>query len=94
MGKKEVLPPTKVETAEQRLEELARNKSIINGKIIFPGYSWYSFSVHNGEFRTFPDGFETLEGSYGTLYLSRRTTFIYYDVKKEQELQKGKVQEE
>lgn len=87
MGKEEVLPPTKAETAEQRLEELASNKSVTNGKIIFPGYNWYSFSVNNGEFRAFPDGFETIESSYGMLYLNRRTTFIYYNLKEEREKQ-------
>lgn len=88
MGKKEVLPLTKAETAEERLEELANNKSIKGCKLMFNGYSWYSFDVRDGEYRAFPDGFEALDSSGGTLYLSRRTAFVYYDLQKEYEKQK------
>lgn len=87
MGKKEVLPLTNAETAEGRLEELANNKSITSCNLLFNGYNRYSLNVYNGEFRAFPDGFEALDGSGGVLYLSRRTTFVSYDLQKEYEKQ-------
>lgn len=99
MGKEKeklILPLTKAGNAEERLEELISHKSVTGCKLIFPGYSWYGIDVRDGEYRSFPDGFEAIESSSGcgTLYLSRRTTFVYYDLKKDYEKQALQTKED
>ncbi len=96
MSKKEKmqLSTTKVETAEERLEELVKNKSITDFKVIFNNYSSYNVSVQDGDCRIYPDGFETIEpydSQQGVLYLGRRGTLVFYDSKKEWEKQNTKV---
>lgn len=90
------LPQTKAENAEERLEELIGHKSVTGCKLVFNGYSWYHLDVRDGEYRSFPDGFEAVESCSGdgVLYLSRRTTFVYYDLKKDYEKQALQAKED
>jgi len=90
MGKKQEvkpLPPTKAETAEQRLEEIIKNKSIIEYEVIFENQSYYYCHPYEGESRFYPDGFEavTFNGEHqeGRLHVERRRIFIRYDLEKD-----------
>lgn len=98
MGKKEVLPHTKAGSAEERLEELVKNKTLLRCRLLTNNKD-YSLCIINGEFRFYPDGFETIEpddSQQGGLYLARRNILVFYDSKKEWEKQnyKGLVQED
>lgn len=100
MGKKESqtpeikpLPFTNAETAEQRLEELARNKSIRNFRVMGSNENHNLWPLE-GECRVFPDGFEGVMGNMtdkdeylGDLYLDRRKVYVVYYWKKEYEKQ-------
>ncbi len=90
MGKKQEvkpLPPTKAETAEQRLEEIINNKSIKEYDVMFEDKSYYSCYPYEGESRFYPDGFEavTLNGEEqeGRLHVERRRLFVRYDIEKD-----------
>jgi len=97
MGKKQEvkpLPPTKAETAEQRLEEIIHNKSITEYEVMFEDKSYYSCYPYEGESRFYPDGFEavTFNGEYqeGRLHVERRRIFIRYDIEKDHAKQRIK----
>lgn len=92
------LPLTKAETAEQRLEELARNKSINHFRVMAADECW-NIRPLEGEARVYPDGFEGItyasdnegEGTYfGNLYLDRRKAYVTYNIEKEYEKWEGK----
>lgn len=85
------LPFTNAETAEQRLEELVRNKSIKHFRVMSANEN-YTLWPLEGECRTYPDGFEGVSytgdsygnGSYfGNLYLDRRRAYVTYDLEKD-----------
>ncbi|MBM3200709.1 hypothetical protein FJZ53_07250 [Candidatus Woesearchaeota archaeon] len=91
MGKKEEkkeepitpLPLTKVETAEQRLEELVTNESITRYQILH-NQTWAEMYVKNGKARVYPDGFEAVIGPQeAVLHVERRNAFIFYNLEKE-----------
>lgn len=97
MSKKETLEPkplpfTNAETAEQRLEELVRNKSIRNFRIMSSNESHNLWPLE-GECRVYPDGFEGVnitddKGVYlGSLYLDRRRAYVVYYWEKDYEKQ-------
>ncbi len=90
MGKKEVLPLTKAETAEERLEELVKNKTLIRCFLITENKDREIY-IEEGEFRSYSDGFEAV-GAYtgyttGLLYLRGKNMVFYYDYKKDNEKQ-------
>lgn len=93
MSKNLTLPQTKVETAEQRLEELVENKSITRYSIIFEGENYWHFYPVRGETRAYPDGFELIykDGGkeIGMLHIGRRRAFIEYSLENEHEKQRG-----
>jgi len=85
------LPFTNAETAEQRLEELVRNKSIKCFRFM-PVNECYNIWPLEGECRLYPDGFEGVSymgdsnggGVYsGSLYLDRRRAYALYDLEKD-----------
>jgi len=85
------LPFTNAETAEQRLEELVRNKSINRFKVL-SGTENYDLWLLSGECRAYPDGFEGVsyvgngvgKGTYyGNLYLDRKKAYVVYDLEKD-----------
>ncbi len=90
MGKKQEvkpLPPTKAETAEQRLEEIINNKSITAYEVMFENSSYHSYYPYEGESRFYPDGFEAVtfngESQEGRLHVERRRIFVRYDIEKD-----------
>jgi hypothetical protein len=90
MGKKYQLPPTKAETAEERLEELISKELVVcyNTKLDY-------FEIEESKCRCYPDGFEAVMGfkNYGTkgvLHLVHRNALVYYNLAKEYE-QNGKT---
>lgn len=90
MGKKEVLPPTKAGSAEERLEELVKNKTLLRCFLITENKDHEIF-IEEGEFRAYSDGFEAV-GAYtgyttGILYLRGKNMVFYYDYKKDNEKQ-------
>lgn len=91
MGKKEVLPQTKVSSVEERLEELIKNKTLSKCEIIRDNKN-YKLFFEEGQFRSFPDGFEAIgspEGGFtsGMLYSREKSMIFFYDYKKDNELQ-------
>ncbi|MDP2906718.1 MAG: hypothetical protein Q8O03_02155 [Nanoarchaeota archaeon] len=99
MSKKElILPPTKAETAEKRLEEILANKTVTRYVMIFEGENYWRYHPLNGEIRLYPDGVEMVFKDNGKptgmLHFERRRMVIDYDLEKEYELQNGKIKEE
>jgi len=92
MGKPKTLPPTKAESAEERLEEIVNNKSALRYRLFLERDDSYSIYIMGGECRTYPDGFEALdaEEDAGILYVQRRNAAVYYDFKKDSEAQEKK----
>ena len=90
MGKKEVLPPTKSESADERLEELVKNKTLLKCKLLTDDKD-HMLYIENGEFRSYPDGFEIIgaENDYktGILYSKTKNIYFCYDYKKDNEIQ-------
>lgn len=90
MGKKEVLPQTKAGSTEERLEELVKNKTLKKCKLIRDGKD-RNITITNGEFRSYPDGFEAIGSddgfTYGLLYSKEKSALFFYDYKKDNELQ-------
>ena len=77
--KVETLPLTTATTAEERLEELVKNKSIWSFKLLGDQHE-YEGLVR--EVRLFPDGLEYLWGESGlNLYVQPRKTVFYYQQK-------------
>lgn len=91
MGKKEILPSTKAGSAEERLEELVKNKTLIKCRLIKNDKD-HVISIENGEFRPYPDGFETIGVDTrfidGILYSRDKNMIFYYSYKKDNEIQK------
>lgn len=92
------LPQTKAETVERRLEELINNKTVTKYFMIFEEERYWNYTPADGEIRLYPGGVEMVfkEGKHftGMLHFERRKIVVYYDLEKEQELQKSKVREE
>lgn len=85
------LPFTNAESAEQRLEELVRNKSVKTFKVMAENEHCTLWPLE-GECRAYPDGFEGVSytgdsygnGSYsGNLYMDRRKAYVTYDWEKD-----------
>lgn len=91
------LPFTKAETAENRLEEILANKTIIKYTMIFEGETYWHYYPVRGEVRLYPDGVELIykgDGDEtGMLHSERRRIIVNYDLEKEYELQKSKTKE-
>ena len=90
------LPFSNAESAEKRLEELVKNKSIKYFKVMQMNES-YAVSPFEGECRVYPDGFESLAYDQhengvitykGHLYLDRRRAYASYYWEKDFEKQK------
>lgn len=92
MGKPRTLPMTKAESAEERLEEIIKSKSMLNYKLLLNRTDTYTIYIRDGECRSYPDGFEAIEseGRSGILYVQRRNALIFYDFRKESEKQSQK----
>ncbi|MDP2906715.1 MAG: hypothetical protein Q8O03_02140 [Nanoarchaeota archaeon] len=92
MGKPKTLPPTKAESAEERLEELVKNKSAFRYRLFLERDDSYSIYIMDGECRAYPDGFEALDSEEGAgiLYVQRRNATVYYDFRKDSEAQEKK----
>lgn len=90
MGKKEVLLPTKATSAEERLEELVKNKTLLKCRLL-TNVKDYSLYITNGEFRLYPDGFETIgsegEGAGGVLYSRSKNMLFFYAHRADNEIQ-------
>lgn len=91
MGKKEVLPFTKAETVEERLEELIKNRTLFKCELIRDTKN-YKIDLERGQFRSYPDGFEAIglpEGAWtsGMLYSKEKNMFFYYDYKEDNIIQ-------
>ncbi len=87
------LPKTKVDSAEERLEELVNNNSVRLCYLSFNN-SYYYININYNDCRLYPDGIETVIPSSdkktpweGLLYVPRRTAFVYYSLEIEQEKQ-------
>lgn len=81
------LPPTKAESAEDRLEELVKNESITHYRIIH-NETWAEMYVKDGKTRLYHDGFEAvINYNEGMLHIERRNALVNYDIKKEYEKQ-------
>ena len=98
MSKKAIeLPPTNMETAEKRLEEIIANKTITRYVMIFEGENFWCYYPLDGQIKIYPDGVELLHNDggtkVGTLYFERRRIVIDYDLEREYETQKGKFKE-
>lgn len=90
MGKSKTLPPTKAESAEERLEEIIKSKSVLVYKLFLERDDIYSIYVRDGECRSYPDGFEALvsKGRSGVLYVRQRNAAVLYDFRKYLEARK------
>lgn len=89
MGNNKLLPDTKAETAEKRLEELVTHKSVTRFYVIFENQGYFYYDPKDGESRLYPDGFEAvISGSEGLIYVDRRRTFVHYSLQKDREVQK------
>lgn len=87
MGKPKTLPSTKAESAEERLEEIIKSKSVLRYKLLMNLHDPYSIYVLDSECRNYPDGFEALDSDKGAgmLYIQRRNAVVYYDFRKDSE---------
>lgn len=92
MGKPKTLPLTKAETAERRLEEIIKNKSITKYTVVFEYESYWYYDPKDGEARLYPDGFEAIvDNNRGILHVERRRLFVDYNLEKEYQKQ-GKAE--
>lgn len=99
---RKLLPFSDAESAEHRLEELVKNKSITHFRVMSVKEN-YGLWPLDGECRVYPDGFEGVSHIgdsngggkyYGNLYLERRRAYVVYDLENDQEMQKSKVEGE
>jgi len=89
MGNSNLLPDTKAETADKRLEEVVNNNSVTRFYVIFENQGYFYYDPKDGEARLYPDGFETaINRSEGLIYVDRRRTFVHYSLQKDKEAQK------
>ncbi len=86
------LPPTKAESAEERLEELIKNNSLV--KCVFLQGTKFYADIDDSEFRKYSDGFEVIAigtpetfSTKGLLYLETRHVCFMYKLDKEYEKQ-------
>lgn len=91
MSKKR-LPFTKAASAEERLEELIKNNSLV--KCVFISGTEFYADIDDSEFRKYPDGFEVIAISTpktmmtkGMLYLEIRNVCFMYKLETEREKQ-------
>lgn len=97
MGDKQLLPYTKASSAEERLEELVKNNSLV--KCVFVSGTEFYADIDDSEFRKYPDGFEVIAISTpktmttkGLLYLETRNVCFMYKLdteRKKQDIQRG-----
>ncbi len=94
MGKSRILPSTKAESAEERLEEIVKSKSALKYRLLLTITDYYSIFIDNGECRAYSDGFEALdsERGEGALYLQRRNAIMYYDFRKDSEAREKELE--
>lgn len=91
MGKK-TLPSTKANSAEERLEELVKNNSLV--KCVFLAGTKFYADIDNSEFRKYPDGFEVVATNTaetittkGLLYWETKNICFLYKLDVEREKQ-------
>lgn len=97
MGEKIILPYTKASSAEERLEELVKNNSLV--KCVFVSGSGFYADIDDSEFRKYPDGFEVIAISTpktvttkGLLYWETKNICFLYKLdseRKKQDIQRG-----
>lgn len=91
------LPLTNAETAEKRLEEIIANRTVTRYVMIFEGENYWRYYPVDGKVRLYPDGVELIwkDGgeAKGMLHFERRRIVVDYDLEKEHELQKSKIEE-
>lgn len=87
------LPPTKAETAKERLEELINHDSV-ESTILNPR-SYYN-SIKGGKLKLYPDGHEAVfkTSSLGMLYIKNIDLLVWYNLNKEYEKQDIRATEE
>jgi len=96
MGEKIILPYTKASSAEERLEELVNNNSLL--KCVFLAGTKFYANIDDSEFRKYPDGFEVIATSTpetittkSLLYLQTKNVCFMYNLdteRKKQDIQR------
>jgi len=92
MAERLKLPYTKAGSAEERLEELVKNDSLL--KCVFVSGGGFYADMDHSEFRKYPDGFEiiTINSSYtattkGLLYWETKSICFLYNLGNEHKIQ-------
>ncbi len=92
MGEKIILPYTKASSAEERLEELVKNNTLV--KCVFLSGTKFYADIDDSEFRNYPDGFEFIAigtpetiTTKGLLYLETKNVCFMYKLNTEHEKQ-------